>query len=331
MSQPKVAIVGAGLTGLSIARQLSGQNIDITLFDKSRGVSGRMATRRVALQRHTLRFDHGIPGLTSDQAAAVAALAEPTDPPLDNLLSNVNHTPPDMAAAKQPLRTVAEGVNQIGKWLAGGLAVQLQSTVTSADQQAEGASWQLSLAENAPYADAFDLLVLTTPPHQAANIVSTNRSPLVAELTALRPLGCWTAMCVTSRQLKGPTLIQCSGEVVERIICEHKKGRDCGNLGVYTVQAHRSWSQQQIDIEPEQVGADMLRDLTTEGYDLGHIVHQQMHRWLYAGVQEPLGRPCLVDTSRKLICAGDWCLGNDIDSALSSAAAAVAEIRRMLD
>lgn len=335
MSQPRVAIVGAGLTGLSIARQLRGQNMDITLFDKSRGVSGRMATRRLTLTQQTLRFDHGVPGLTSDQAVALAALAEPTNPPLDALLPRGANTPPDTTTAKQPLRTVPEGVNQIGKWLAGGLDVQLQATVASAHQQAVGAPWRLSLAENTPYPDAFDLLVLTTPPHQAANILTTNGSPFIsnliaAELIALKPQGCWTAMWVTSTQLTGPVLVHPNSEIVERIVCEHQKGRDCGDLGVYTLQAHRSWSQQRIDTEPRQVGAELQQEIESSSLTLGHIMHQQMHRWLYAGVQEPLGRPCLVDRSRKLICAGDWCLGNDIDSALSSAAAAVAEIRQMI-
>jgi predicted NAD/FAD-dependent oxidoreductase len=47
-----------------------------------------------------------------------------------------------------------------------------------------------------------------------------------------------------------------------------------------------------------------------------------MHRWLYAGVAEPLGEAILLDTQRKLMCAGDWCLGNDVTSALKSADAA---------
>ena len=85
-----------------------------------------------------------------------------------------------------------------------------------------------------------------------------------------------------------------------------------------------------IDTEPTQVGAELQKEIESRSLTLGHIMHLQMQCWLYAGVQEPLGRPCLVDRSRKLICAGDWCLGNDIDSALRSAAAAVAEIWQMI-
>ena len=49
MSKPiptSVAIVGAGLSGLSCAHALQAQGVKVTVFDKSRGVSGRMSTRR---------------------------------------------------------------------------------------------------------------------------------------------------------------------------------------------------------------------------------------------------------------------------------------------
>ena len=51
----RVAIIGAGLAGLAAARSLQNNGINVTLFDKSRGPGGRMATRRV----DELAFDHG--------------------------------------------------------------------------------------------------------------------------------------------------------------------------------------------------------------------------------------------------------------------------------
>ena len=69
MTQAHVAIIGAGLTGLLISQRLNSAGIITTIFDKSRGVSGRIATRRVEIEGHTLRFDHGTPSLTESQAA----------------------------------------------------------------------------------------------------------------------------------------------------------------------------------------------------------------------------------------------------------------------
>ena len=43
-SSKKIAIIGAGISGLSCAAQLHQQGHLITVFDKSKGVAGRMST-----------------------------------------------------------------------------------------------------------------------------------------------------------------------------------------------------------------------------------------------------------------------------------------------
>ena len=48
-----VAIVGAGISGLTAGRNLT-QKHNVTIFDKSRGVGGRMSTRYSELYE----FDH---------------------------------------------------------------------------------------------------------------------------------------------------------------------------------------------------------------------------------------------------------------------------------
>ena len=45
-SPKRVAVIGAGLAGLSCARTLADHNIHVTVFEKSRGLGGRCATRR---------------------------------------------------------------------------------------------------------------------------------------------------------------------------------------------------------------------------------------------------------------------------------------------
>ncbi len=54
-AQRSVVIVGAGLAGLSAARVVRDAGHEVTLIDKSRGVGGRMATRRIG----DAVFDHG--------------------------------------------------------------------------------------------------------------------------------------------------------------------------------------------------------------------------------------------------------------------------------
>ncbi len=52
---PRVAVIGAGIAGLVTARTLSDHGIEVCVFERSRGVGGRAATRRA----DALAFDHG--------------------------------------------------------------------------------------------------------------------------------------------------------------------------------------------------------------------------------------------------------------------------------
>ena len=54
MTSKRIAIIGAGLSGLVLARRLASR-ADVRVFEKSRGPGGRAATRRVG----DYSFDHG--------------------------------------------------------------------------------------------------------------------------------------------------------------------------------------------------------------------------------------------------------------------------------
>mgnify|MGYP001435162060 CR=1 FL=1 len=55
LRKSSLAIVGAGISGLTAARQCQKAGLAVTLYDKGRGVGGRCATRR----RDDFAFDHG--------------------------------------------------------------------------------------------------------------------------------------------------------------------------------------------------------------------------------------------------------------------------------
>ena len=80
----RVAVIGAGLAGLSCARHLQQQGLEVRLFEKSRGAAGRMSTRR----GEGWQCDHGAQYFTARdpdfraevarwQALGVAAVWQP--------------------------------------------------------------------------------------------------------------------------------------------------------------------------------------------------------------------------------------------------------------
>ena len=187
---PRVAIIGAGLAGLSVARRLVGVGIESQLFDKSRGVSGRMATRRLEMNGLTLRFDHGSPFLTPPQMQAIA----------EQMNSPAHPMPFDVAThsalGDESLICIADGMNQIGKWLASGLEIHLNRPITAIAPSDSARQWQI-VTGNHVVPDDFDLIITTTPPHQAAEILRSSDSTVVTALNAIEPQGCWSLMLVT--------------------------------------------------------------------------------------------------------------------------------------
>ncbi|GAB6090749.1 NAD(P)/FAD-dependent oxidoreductase [Spirochaeta dissipatitropha] len=72
MNRPaSVLIVGAGLSGLSAADILTQEGIKVCVLEKSRGVGGRMATRRIG----DAIFDHGAQFMTVRDNAFAQAIA----------------------------------------------------------------------------------------------------------------------------------------------------------------------------------------------------------------------------------------------------------------
>ena len=315
MTQPSVAIIGAGLTGLRISQRLDNAGIATTIFDKSRGVSGRVATRRVEIDGHTLRFDHGTPSLTASQAAQLGTRSMPTEQPLDLWLTASSNAP------EEPHYILANGMNGIGKWLAQDKNVALNSPVTGLQNQHQNRAWQIA-SDCTLLPEAYDLVITTTPPLQAAKILETTDSALAYKLKCLSPEGCWSLMLVTEHPLDTPPLLTQRDHLIERVISEHTKGRFSNEWGVYTLQANRAWSQRRMQEDPMRVAEQLLNELKHMGYELPTLLYQRMHRWLYAGVATPFGEAFLLDAQRRLMCAGDWCLGNDIESAVKSADAA---------
>ena len=78
-----VVVVGAGLAGLAAARRAAREGMSVEVIEKSGGLGGRLATRRVG----DLPVDHGCPALEvpaeGPLADELAALAPDAPVPLD--------------------------------------------------------------------------------------------------------------------------------------------------------------------------------------------------------------------------------------------------------
>ncbi|MDQ3378372.1 MAG: FAD-dependent oxidoreductase, partial [Actinomycetota bacterium] len=135
MPDESCVIVGAGISGLLAARELSDAGWRVTVLDKGRGVGGRMATRRFG----GAGFDHGAQFFTvrDDRFENLvdgwldAGAAAEWSRGFADAEGNVN---PD----GHPRYRGSRGMTSIPKHLAGGLDVRSGEHVVRMDQIGNG-------------------------------------------------------------------------------------------------------------------------------------------------------------------------------------------------
>lgn len=310
----RVAVLGAGMAGAVAARRLTQAGFAVTVLDKGRGIGGRMATRRVAGSDPSggdLAFDHGAQFMRAhgpDFAAALAdwqrrGIAAPWGGP-DRRVGT-----PGMTA---PVRD-----------LLAGLDVRSGHTVTGLVRDA--ARWRLTVTE-APVEGAFDAVAISFPAPQIVRLLSASHLSLPGiERVTYAP--CWSLMVALdgALALPGNDLTDAEGPVGTVFREDTKPGRTGAGTRLI-VHATPDWSRAHLEDPAEAVRAALLDAL---GHAAGHPVapaYARVHRWRYAMVETPLGRPCLYDPVLRIGACGDGCLGPRIEAAFDSGTALAARI-----
>jgi len=332
-SAVRVAVVGAGMAGATCARLLADAGHDVQVFDKSRGVGGRMATRRVTWSAddgvlHQAAFDHGAPGFIAHTADFVH-FAEQAH--RDGLLARWS---PAMAPGSgAPLGSPAMWVPTpdlpaLCRALLAGLPVHTACTVDALQHGPGG--WRLARA-GATVAEGFSAVLLAIPPLQAATLLRPHRDEWAQRAQALPMLPGWTLMGVSDDvnpdpdsdpawNLAWPT----SGPLSWVVRNDAKPGRQrAPGLAHWVVHATAAWSQTHLESPAADVQAALQVALAQW---LGRPLtwhHATAHRWRLASVPRAAATPggCWWDATLQLGVCGDALGGAGVEGAWLSARA----------
>lgn len=186
-----IVVIGAGIAGLALARQLRAHGRAPVVLERARGVGGRCATRRVEGQP----VDHGLPYLHGRSEPFLAELdAVPAVTVLANWPRVVagNGLPCQPQAFEETGRRLAfaEGVSRFAKHLAAGLDVRLGAEVAALRPLAgldasSGHKWELRLTTGE--ALRANAVALTMPVPSATTLLRA-MDPLPAAIAAQLPL-----------------------------------------------------------------------------------------------------------------------------------------------
>lgn len=303
LSKCRIAIVGAGLSGLSCAGSLCLAGAEVQLFDKARGPGGRMSTRRVETPLGTVSFDHGAQYFTARGDGFRAEVARWAAEGL---------AAPWPAAGPEAWVGVPS-MNTAVKALAEGQSIAWSTVVEALSR--DGEAWRLKTPEG--LSGPFDCVVLALPAEQAAALLSGWDADLSARAAASRTDPCWTVMAAFGERLPvaADTLDE-DGVLGWAARNSAKPGR--GGPEAWVLQAGADWSRHHLEDPAEAVGPALLAAFGERiGAPPPEPVALQAHRWRYA--RSSAGSDlALWSGAAQLGCCGDWLAGPRIECAWDS-------------
>ncbi len=335
-----IAIVGAGMAGVSCAKALVQAGHCVTLFEKSRGVSGRMSTRKTEFGG----FDHGAQYFTVRDKRFSQALKKNEDLIKAWSASGVRHVDEHgllLMTAPAPTDShfvATPSMNSLLKnWVdhLGSLAkVETNTEILSIEPDTiREQSWQLraKMPDGSQHIFAgFDSVLLAIPCPQTMNLLkhsSVFAIDMMAQLSEVKMAPCWTLMVALPQSITpshgaapiGPhwNVARSSSNRIAWLARESSKP---GHQGIdrWVAHASPSWSTEHLEDHPLRVQEKMLKafsDITNIKTGTGHAT---VHRWRYAQTTHALGKSHIWDGDLQIGICGDWCLGHRVENAFVS-------------
>ncbi|MFC5972961.1 NAD(P)/FAD-dependent oxidoreductase [Halomarina salina] len=318
-----VAIVGAGASGAAVAYALRDADADVTVFEKSRGVCGRAATRR----REDCQYDHGANYVKDEDERVNRLLTEELDSeglvdveaPVWTFDASGEIT--EGRADDERKWTYEDGITQVAKRLLARTDATVHRETRVEGIAREDGRWSLADSEDAALG-SFDRLVLTPPAPQTADLLATmawddeRRIDVHDAVAAVDYASVFTAVCHYPFELDRPwyALVNTDREHPVGWLSreELKPGHVPDGESLLVVQMGHDWSGERIDDDPDQVlresvghATELLADDAFADPDWTD--HQG---WRYAlpdgGVTGDTHRDC---EDAGLYFAGDWVVG----------------------
>ena len=321
-----VAIIGAGISGLRTAVELSSTGLKATVFEKSRGLGGRAATRRW----NGLPVDHGAQFFTARSPEFRQQVAQWTAQGTCHewtrgfhLYESGNLLAPDDDG--HPRYACREGMSTLGRALAaeGNIEVERQAKVVSI--RADQGTWAL-VSEDGRTFEA-RALVVTCPPPQGAGLLAEAAPEAADFLRSVEMDPCLALAAAFPRREFDWRGIQSDDTAVSWIGHDTSKRPDLHD-GKTVVVIHTSpaFSRENYAMAEEDVVRKMLsRTSEITGTDLSSPADHFLQRWRYAQpASAPRGNEACIsfEEPAPLILAGECFAGGKIEGAWLSGRAA---------
>ena len=321
---PTIAIIGAGLAGLSCAHALLQAGRTVHVLDKARGPSGRMSTRRAEDEHGAWQCDHGAQYFTARdpafraevarwQQAGVAAVWDARLSSFDGSTWTTPHTPLERFVGTPRMTSPAARLVQS---LGDRALAQWQTTVQRLDRTEGG--WVITSTEHGRHSQHYGTVLLAVPAPQAVPLLHPVAPTGAAVASSARMRGSWAVMV----RCPAPVALAWDGAFINTgplrwVARDSSKPGRTAPAGTETWLLHASpeWSDAHIEDSADSVTATLLAAFQALGGPAPLQVQATAHRWRYADTEPALTLGYWWDADAHLGICGDWISGGKVEGA----------------
>ncbi|WP_027856029.1 NAD(P)/FAD-dependent oxidoreductase [Marinobacterium jannaschii] len=318
----RVAVIGAGLSGTVAARYLCDHGCEVTLFDKSRGTGGRLASCRLGDNS----VDLGLPFFESAgvrfnrwlERQVEAGILSHWYPSHQLFNGDLIESPRVYAATAR--------MSALTRSLISDCHLISKKRISLVWPSREGISLR---DEDNRLSGEFDAVLIATPAPQAVPLLDgVGRFRSRAAAVEVQPA--WVTALTLMEPLNSPVeLISGEHEVFHRLVRDSAKpGRQGADRWV--LEARADWSRQHRRDSPDYVQHRMLTAFEDLLGPLPEISDIRTHRWLYSHTQGSETQLCLWGEDVCIGVCGDWFAGGGVEGAFESGLALAEKVMQSL-
>jgi predicted NAD/FAD-dependent oxidoreductase len=315
-AQPSVAIIGAGLAGLTCGTALRGLVDKVRIFEKSVFPGGRISHIRSG----DYEFNHGAQYFTVNNplfwnivsAWQTDGIVRPWDGWIVELNKGqvINSDLGTQRFVGVPrMQTVADA-------LARHCNLSTSVNIAELERQGDGA-WRL-FNERGIYQGAFDIVIIATAAHQVADlcrsVATISEAAEAVDMTV-----CWSAMLAFEERLDLPYDAAFVLDSPLSWISRNQQASGDGGADCWVLHASPEWSQQYAASFRGRVMHALL-DAFWEATDIAprQAASSSVHCWKHALPINPISEDSLFVEEAAIGACGDWCTAPRIEGAVLS-------------
>lgn len=314
----KVAIIGAGLAGVTAAKELARLGVFAEVFEKSPGLGGRLA----AIRRHWGNIDIGAQYFTARDARFIAQVAlwrrfGVVKPWLFTPYC-LKHRQLQISSDNELRYVGLPSMNSVVNFQAEGLSIHRKTDIQGVERV--GGLWQLTATDGRVF-KGYEWIICALPAEQSVKLLQN-----VSSITQSIPMPVHSPCAAVAVATRG-----CVPQEIQGIFGDHEvtwASRLSAKPGFSPTTAYDDlwllhFSQEYSEVNNANVnrqrirqGKDWLQRITGVSLEFVYSLH---HHWQYAKARfTPLDPLQFNDVKQKIMVIGDWINGGRVEGAYLS-------------